>query len=60
MKTSKLAAVLAIALAAGTAFAAGNAAAATVPEWLKANEQLLPSEEDKANRDRQGFPQYSY
>ncbi len=63
MKTSKLAVVLAIALASGAA-AAADAPNANEPqftgakEWFQASERVRQSEEQKARLERQGFPQY--
>jgi hypothetical protein len=39
------------------AFAADNP---VDPEWLKAGERVVQAEQQKADLDRLGFPQYTY
>jgi hypothetical protein len=58
MKASKL--VLAVALALGTtaAFAADNTLFDR--EWLKAGDRVQQSEQQKADLESRGFPQYTY
>jgi hypothetical protein len=65
MRISRLAAALAIALASSGAFAADQSAGeqrdptATSSQWYQAGERERYSEEQKAQLEREGFPQYA-